>query len=285
MRKLVVAVATVLLLTAVAGCATRIGPGYVGIKVDLAGSQRGVEDMPIRTGWVAYNPASSQVVEYPTFVQTIVWTHNPNEGSPNNEEITFTTKDDMAVSIDVSLSYKLDPAKVPMFYTTFRSDDLNTFTTGFLHNMARDVFNETAGEYTVEQIMGDNGPFIEEVRRKLQAQIAPYGVEIDQFGLIGAPRPPQSVIDSINAKVQAQQIALQKEMEVKQAEADAQKVVARAQGQAQANELLTKSITPQLIQWQQLSVTDRWINRWNGKMPDVNAGQLPGMLLNINPKQ
>ena len=35
-----------------ANCAKRIGPGRVGIKVDLAGTQRGVEDLPIRTGWV-----------------------------------------------------------------------------------------------------------------------------------------------------------------------------------------------------------------------------------------
>ena len=38
------------------GCATRIGPGRVGIKVDLAGSQRGVEDLahPYRLGFLQF---------------------------------------------------------------------------------------------------------------------------------------------------------------------------------------------------------------------------------------
>ncbi len=67
-----------------AGCATRIGPGNVGIKVDLAGSQRGVEDLPIRTGWVVYNPAASKVVEYPTYVQTAKWTRDVNRGQSHS---------------------------------------------------------------------------------------------------------------------------------------------------------------------------------------------------------
>src|ERR1700722_15586184 len=57
-------VPVVLVILFFAGCATRIGPGRVGIKVDLAGSQRGVEDLPTRTGWVFYNFLSSTIVEY-----------------------------------------------------------------------------------------------------------------------------------------------------------------------------------------------------------------------------
>ena len=32
--------------------ATRIEAGYTGIEVNLAGSQRGASEIPIRTGWV-----------------------------------------------------------------------------------------------------------------------------------------------------------------------------------------------------------------------------------------
>ena len=63
------AVPLIIIVFFFAGCATRIGPGRVGIKVDLAGTQRGVEDLPIRTGWVFYNFLSSPVVEYPTSIQ------------------------------------------------------------------------------------------------------------------------------------------------------------------------------------------------------------------------
>jgi len=281
-----------------AGCATRIGPGNVGIKVDLAGSQRGVEDLPIRTGWVFYNPAGSKVVEYPTYVQTAKWTHDLNEGQPINEEISFNTLQGLTVYGDISLSYHLDPLKVPAFYVKFRSDDITQFTHGFLRNVARDSMNRVAANYTVEGIMGEKKPEMEQrSREELQSEVKDIGVVIEQFGFIGSPRPPESVVAAINAAQQAKYIAQQKQNELLQSQADAAKQVAAAEGQAksqiaiaqgeaESNRLRAASISPQIIEWQKLAVTDRWISRWNGSMPQVQAGgNIPGMLLNVTPEK
>jgi regulator of protease activity HflC (stomatin/prohibitin superfamily) len=280
------------------GCATRIGPGRVGIKVDLAGSQRGVEDLPIRTGWVFYNFLSSTIVEYPTSVQTAKWTKDPNEGSVNNEEMSFNTKDGLTVYGDLSVSYHLDANKVPAFYVKFRNDDIAQFTHGFLRNVARDAINRTGSQYTVQEVMGEKKSELEQnSRQDLQKQVADIGVVIDQFGFIGSPRPPQSVIDAINAKVQAQQIAVQKQNELVQSQADAAKLVAAAEGQAKAqiavangeaesNRVRAASISQNIIEWQKLTVTDRWIEKWNGQVPQVQTGaNQPGMLLDIKPER
>ena len=281
-----------------AGCAARIGPGRVGIKVDLAGSQRGVEQLPIRTGWVFYSFLSSTIVEYPTSVQTAKWTRDPTEGSVNNEEMSFNTKDGLTVYGDLSVSYHLDASKVPAFYVKFRNDDINQFTHGFLRNVARDAINRTGSQYTVQEVMGEKKSELEQnSRMELQKQVGDIGVVIDQFGFIGSPRPPQSVIDAINAKVQAQQIAVQKQNELVQSQADAAKLVAAAEGQAKAqiavatgeaesNRLRAASISPNIIEWQKLAVTDRWIAKWNGQAPQVQTGANgPGMLLDITPKK
>jgi regulator of protease activity HflC (stomatin/prohibitin superfamily) len=280
------------------GCATRIGPGRVGIKVDLAGSQRGVEDLPIRTGWVFYNFLSSTIVEYPTSVQTAKWTKDPNEGSVNNEEMSFNTKDGLTVYGDLSVSYHLDASKVPAFYVKFRNDDITQFTHGFLRNVARDAINRTGSQYTVQEVMGEKKSELEQNSRlDLQKQVSDIGVVIDQFGFIGSPRPPQSVIDAINAKVQAQQIAVQKQNELVQSQADAAKLVAAAEGQAKAqiavangeaesNRVRAASISQNIIEWQKLAVTDRWIVKWNGQVPQVQTGANgPGMLLDIKPER
>src|SRR5262249_5758679 len=55
---------------------TRIEAGYVGIEVNLAGSQRGASEIPVRTGWVFYSPLTTQVIEFPTYVQTVKWTRD-----------------------------------------------------------------------------------------------------------------------------------------------------------------------------------------------------------------
>jgi regulator of protease activity HflC (stomatin/prohibitin superfamily) len=265
------------------GCSTRIRPGYVGIKVNASGSNRGVEDYPITTGRVWYNPFTTMVLEWPTFVQTTAWTHDVHEGHPVNEEITFTTADQMSVAADISIGYELDAAHVPHFYVKFRTDDMDQFTHGFLRNLAREKFDMLAGRYRIDQIMGDNGPFLNEVRSAVQREIEPYGVKLDQFGFIGAPRPPQPVIDSINAKVKATQIALQTQNEVATAQAEGQKRIATAQAEAQAiairaqaeaaaNQLIARSLTSELVEIKRLE-------KWDGHLPQVAGAANPFVTL------
>src|SRR5205085_11118205 len=93
--------------------ATRINAGYVGVEVNLAGTQRGAQDIPVRTGWVFYSPLKTQIIQVPKFVQTVKWTSDTNEGHPLNEELVFNSKEGQEVRADVSLSYAIDSAKVP----------------------------------------------------------------------------------------------------------------------------------------------------------------------------
>ena len=43
----------------------RIDSGQTGIFVNLAGSERGVDDAKVETGWVVYNRFAKQLFEYP----------------------------------------------------------------------------------------------------------------------------------------------------------------------------------------------------------------------------
>lgn len=286
MKRLIASLALIASTTLIAGC-TRIGAGYVGIQVSYAGSNRGVSEFPTTTGWVVYNPLFSTVYEWPTFVQTAKWTASASEGNPANEQITFTNRDGMQFSADISLSYHLQADKVPEFYVKFRTEDMYTFTHGYLRNVARDKFDTFGGKYSIEQIMGDNAEFLKSVREALQAEVLPIGVIIDQFGLIGAPRPPQQIQTAINTKAEAQQLAQQKENELKQSQADAAKLVAKTKGEAdaaiaeaigtaeyrritaeadaKANRLLNESLTERLIELKRLE-------KWNGELPYINGG-------------
>jgi regulator of protease activity HflC (stomatin/prohibitin superfamily) len=285
------------------GCATRIGPGHVGIKVSMSGSNRGVSDYVTTTGWVFYNPFSSTIVEYPTFVQTYVWTKGNSEG---DESFTFMTSNDAAVNVDVNLSYQIDAEKVPHFYVKFRNDDITKFTFGYLHNVTRDCFTKQGGQYSVEDLMGNSAPFVSSVQACVQAGVKDIGVEIQNFGIVGAPRPPQQITDSINAKLQAQQIALQKTTEIQQAEAEAKKQVAEAEGnakshiaqangdaayriklaqaEAEANRALSTSLTPQLLEWRRLQIQADAVGKWDGQRPQVE-GSGSGLLLQISPRE
>jgi len=124
---------------------------------------------------------------------------------------------------------------------------------------------------------------MDEVRNALKTELLPYGVILNQLGFVGAVRPPAPVVAAINAKVQAQQIATQKETELLQVQADAAKVIAAADGEAQAtmkkaeaearaNNLINNSLTPSLIEYERTK-------KWNGSLPMVTGGATP--LINL----
>jgi regulator of protease activity HflC (stomatin/prohibitin superfamily) len=263
-----IALLAALLFTA--GCQTHVDAGHIGIIVDSC-SGAGVEVQIAEVGYHTTGPCTS-IIEYPTFVQTAVWTKSVDEGHPVNEEITFTNADQMQVGVDISLAYQLDPQKAPAFYKKFRADKIDTWTHGFLRNLARDKFDNIGGRYKIENIMGDNAAFLTEVRAALQKELDPYGVTLNQFGFIGAPRPPQSVINSINAKAEASQKTLQIELELKSSQAEARKHVAQAQAirlkadaQSYANQKLASSLSPTLVDYKR-------IEKWDGHMPQVQGG-------------
>jgi regulator of protease activity HflC (stomatin/prohibitin superfamily) len=251
----------VLAVAFLTGC-TRIGPGHAGIKINNAGSDKGVSEQTASTGWFWYNPFSETVIEYQTAQRQEKWTKNPNEGQTGNQEVSFTNKDSMVIFADVAIAFSLDAARVPAFYVKFLAkdeDDLDVkFTNGYLKNQVRNCLNDNAGQYDVKQIMGDNAEFLNKTKKCIADNVAQWGVQIDQFGLIGAPRPPDQIVAAINNKSAAEQDAQRKQIEltqvtadvaknVAQAEGDAKAQIARAQGEAEANRLRNTSITENIL--------------------------------------
>ena len=272
---------------------TRIEAGHVGVEINLAGKQRGASEIPVRTGWVLYSPLSTQIIEFPTYVQTVKWTKDVNEGHPINEEMGFNSKEGMEIFTDVSMSYAIEPSKVPDFYVKYRVSDMDQFTHGILRDVVRNSLNEVASTYVVEDIYGEKkAEFLRKVQSMIEQKMSPVGVSVQQFGFIGAPRVPAVIAAAITAKAQAIQQAerARNELATTQAEAakkiaeadgDAKSMVTRAQGEADANRIRQSSLTPQLLELRKIENNRALIDKWNGQLPTVESGTGGGLLMQL----
>lgn len=272
---------------------TRIEAGHVGVEINLAGSQRGASEIPVRTGWVVYSPLSTQIIEFPTYVQTVKWTKDVTEGHPLNEEMGFNSKEGMEIFVDVSMSYAIDPLHVPDFYVKYRLSDLDLFTHGILRDIVRNSLNEVASTYNVEDIYGDHkAEFLRKVQAMIDQKVMAVGVGVQQFGFIGAPRVPAVIATAITAKAQAIQQAERARNElattqaeaakkIAEAEGDAKSLVTRAQGEADANRIRQNSLTPQLLELRRIENNRTLIEKWNGQLPTVQSGQGGALMLQL----
>lgn len=244
----------------------RIDAGHVGVKVNLYGDNKGVDDVVAVTGMVFYNPFTTRIYEFPTFIQ--------HKEYSNEDSFVVNSKDGSEFSVSPIMNYSVQREKVPAIFSKYRRP-LEEIETGFLKTAVYDAFRLATNKYTADELISNRALFEVEVRRLLENQLTKEGFIINQFtsNLVY----PNTFKKSIEAKNNAVQSALRAENEVKTAEARAKIKVATAEGnakamlttakaEAEANRLKQSTLTPLLLQQQ-------WIEKWDGKLPVY--GQAP----------
>lgn len=279
-----------LLVLCSCGCAY-IDAGNVGIRINSYGTQRGVEDMPLLTGRVMYNPFTQTVHEFPTYMQNTNW----NKGSAKDESITFNSSEGSNLNVDVGVSYTLERDKVPAFFVKFRRD-IDTVTHGYLRNKVRDAIVRMASIHKAAEIFGEKKQMmLAEVLDLVKSEVEDDGFIIDNISFTSEIRCDDRVKASINAVIESSQKALEAENKIKQIEAEAKQKIAAAEGaaesaikaaeakaksallEAEANLKLSASLTPALIQYKALE-------KWDGVAPKVMSGDGSGLLMTVDAK-
>jgi regulator of protease activity HflC (stomatin/prohibitin superfamily) len=153
---LVMAPILAVVLAGASSC-TKVSPGYVGIKVNNWGSQKGVQDYPLKTGMVFYNPLTEDMYDFPTFMVTRTWTQDVHEGNPTDESITFNSIEGTQVNADVAITYFFDARKVPDIFVKFRAKP-DVLTDGYIHNRVRDFLNRCKRRRENPSVKRPDGP-------------------------------------------------------------------------------------------------------------------------------
>lgn len=269
-------------LTIALTACSRVPAGYRGVIVNLYGSDKGVSEQTVGVG--RYNLGwNKELYLFPIFLQNYSWT--------KSDAITMQTAEGLSITTNAGITYQIAPDNVVKVFTKYRLG-IKEITNTFLHNMVRDAMNEVASTLTVDQIYGaKKEEFITRVSNKVRTDAAKNGIDVDKIYLIGSFVLPNSVMNSINSKIEASQNAIKVENEVAtsraeaqkkiveakadaereiiRAEANARQITLNAESQAKANKILAESLSPEFIQYQA-------IIKWNGQLPTTNAtGAMP----------
>lgn len=257
----------------------RIDAGHVGIKVNLIGTGKGVDNATEVTGWVFYNRFTTKIVEFPTFVQHKEY----KKDGDTDESFIINSKDGSEFHVSPLLNYSVQRDKVPYIFTKYRVE-LDAIEAGFLKTAVYDAFRVVANSYTADELISNRELFEIKVRKNLENHLLPEGFILAQFtsNLVY----PETFKKAIEAKNNAVQSALRAENEVKTAEAQAKIKVATAEGnakamltsakaEAEANALKQRTLTPLLLQ-------QMWVEKWNGKLPETMLGQNQNLMFGLN---
>ena len=242
---------------------TRVDSSEVGIKFNkLSLTDQGKLDASPVTGYVFYNPITTAVHTYPTFVQRVDY-----------QPFTVNTKDAAIFTMDPTMAYYLNRDKATDVFFKYRKS-LEEIQEGYMRTVIYDAYRVTANSYTSDELMANRAKFENEVRVMLDSTLTQEGFTVTEF--TSQITPPESLRKMIDAKNAAVQAALKAENEVKQTEANAKIAVAKAEGDAKAmkikadaeayyNRTISASLSPMIVQ-------EDFIEKWDGKLPTYMIG-------------
>ena len=240
---------------------TRIDAGHEGIKVNLFGDKKGIDEVSLVTGWVVFNPLTEKVYEYPTFVQTVDY-----------PAFTVNAKGGLAFTMDPTVSIKIIDGQTPEIFKKYRLN-LDNIVNTTLYTVVVNACRIQVNKFTPDEITSNRDSVETAIENQLRAELEKESFYLER--LTTGLTYPSSIQEAIAAKDKATQDALRVERELEIVKAEAEKKIVAARAEKEANELRTKALTPEILQQQ-------WIEKWKGDVPQVVTSDQAGLMLNLS---
>lgn len=261
LKKLLIGIMIIFSTSFLTGC-HKVEAGFVGVKVDLLGSDKGVQQQVVGTGryWVGLN---EELYLFPIY----------NQLHSYDKPFNFQTSDSMRVSAKIGIEYRVIEDKVSTVFQTYRKG-VEEITSENLRQNISDALIKHSGLMDINTLAGEGRTILlDKVTEELNKKLDPIGIKLIKLSWTDDLVYPQQVTDSINAKIEATQKALLRENEIQQSKAEAQKEIEKARGiadslkiaadaEAQAINIKGEALrrNPEVLQLETIS-------KWNGVLP------------------
>lgn len=251
-----------------------IDAGNAGIKINLYGAQKGVDEVTLVTGRVWYNKYLYRVVEFPTYTQTKDYQHF--------SVYSMETSDFL---IDPKITFSINEKLVPHIYKTYRKS-LPEIQESFIRNEIFNSYRKIASKYTADSLMKSRNQFEKQVETDLNERLNKDGfVDIELTAAIDPPKDLKDIIQAKNASIQSRMKAENEVLQAKaegivaktRAEADATAMLVRARAESESNKLRQSALTSLLIAQQYITAWEKG----GSQVPQVILGSGGSQMLNL----
>lgn len=205
-------------------------------------------------------------------------------GTQDNQPIEAASKEYQAVYLSGKFNYHVDGTFASVLFKTVGED----FANRIIDPAFKDIIKEIVPTYSISDILPHRDEIRSKTKDRLNENLSRYHIVIDDIYLANVSFSPEyeKAIEGKQVAQQQvqteQQILAQKGIQAQQAVIDAQgradALVVAANGQAKANDVLTKSLTPELIQWTS-------INKLSDKIQVMLVPQNGNFLFNLQSGQ
>lgn len=180
-------------------------------------------------------------------------------------ETESSSKDLQTINTLIAVNYRILSDKASNLYKTVG----NEYESIVLEPAIKESLKSVVAGYTAEEVITKRSDVSKTALLDLESKVSKYGIQIENFNITNL-----SFSEEYSQSIEEKQVAEQK-LEKARLEAEAKLVEARATNEA--NDLLKKSLTDEII-------ASEFIKKWDGKLPTTYAGDNILGLFNLGGK-
>ncbi len=178
------------------------------------------------------------------------------------------TKDLQTLQAKISLNWHIEPTEVNAVYQNIGSND--QLIDVIIIPALSEAVKASTPQRNSEEILKQRETLKQEIDNRVKNRLEQRGIKVVDISLVRL-----SFSDNYKQSIERKKIA---EQDAETAKKEAEAMITKARGQAEAQKLLRQSLNPELLQKQA-------IEKWDGKFPMVMGGNGALPMININPSK
>lgn len=193
-----------------------------------------------------------------------------DNGSYNGATVTINDFSGTKADCDVQVIYSINPDAVEQLYADYGTQE--AYVSSYVSNDVRQTTRDCAGQFTTIQLLIDKEAFAKSIQDTLSERWAESGVVVESVSVQDI-RYADSITDAYAAaqSAQVEQTTATNRQETARIEAETKSI--EAQGEADANAILTQSLTDEVLQQQYIEALKAAAD--NGGLIVVPEGSQP----------
>lgn len=186
------------------------------------------------------------------------------------------SKDLQIVSTQLALNFRVDPNKVSELYRDVGTE----YKARIIDPAVQESIKVVTAKYTAEELIRSRAEAKNAVQEEITKRLAAYNILVEPSGLSITNFDFSAEFNkAIEAKQVAQQEAEKQRYLLQRAELEKETEITRAEGAAQSAKLNAAALQ---VQGGGLVIAREWIEKWDGRLPQVNSGQNGGMIFDLS---
>jgi len=202
-----------------------------------------VSDNYFKPGVHLKNPFT-KVIEMNTRTASYTMSETPSEGEAEGDDsVQALASDGGLVWFDVTVLYRLNPEAAPEVYSELGL----LYQENIIRPEIRSVIRAVASGYPVNELYSTKRSEVQnQIFEDLEASFDERGIKVEEV-LLRKVNISNTLSDSIELKLSAEQDVERQEFEIQKAEKEADKKRAEAKGQRDAQEIINESLTSKYL--------------------------------------